>query len=136
MSTAVPTNHSPRMNCLADFPAVTSIRNRPAVGPITPMAIAAISGSPACQRRLHADGRVPGQREGGHELVERLAELLAAFVRDENPDAAGQHAKNQIPGIRQRPRHLVQQHVARTPPPMPPKIARSRMPTIDHCLPL
>jgi hypothetical protein len=32
---------------LADFPAVMSIKKRPAVGPTTPIAMAAISGSPA-----------------------------------------------------------------------------------------
>jgi hypothetical protein len=47
VSTAVPTNHSPRMNCFADLPAVTSIRKRPAVGPTTPMAMLAMSCRPA-----------------------------------------------------------------------------------------
>ena len=88
------------------------------------------------QADVHAHRGVPRQREGGHELVPRLTEVLAFVVGREQADDAGQDTEDQIPGIRPGAGGVFPAIRSRAvPPPMPPKIAIRMMPTTVHCLP-
>ena len=78
VSSAIVTNHSPRMNCLGGTPLVTSTYQRPAVGPTTASSEDAGHRQPDRDALLRADDRVQRQRERRHELEEPLTEQLAA----------------------------------------------------------
>ena len=92
VSAAIVTNHSPRMNCLGGTLLLTSMYHRPAVGPITARPSTPENRQVRGFRGLRTGDRVPGQREGGHELEQPLAEQLPSAEGNEIFDDPGRKA--------------------------------------------
>ena len=109
---AVPTNHSLRMNCFA----VLSARQVDVV--------ATGGGSDHCEEEtaddrkadrdalLRSDDRVPREGERGEELEETFTEELAAGVRQEVPGHTEADAEEQVGRVGERGGHLRDEHVA------------------------